>query len=377
MAFGGQGGRLMKGPLKLLHLTRDHPPMSKGGLSIAVSWLAELGLHAGHQVTVVSFDSWRPQRNPQPEAPALSREALGPGLELVRLTATGQLAELTEMLQSIHIDWVHVHHGTLWPYAAYIQAPKMLCVHVLQAELNRVRAVPTTWSASAQLEALDAADIIQLSTVETAQLALEHHPQIASRLRILPMDTTLTAQAQRDHRGRNVVTVGRFDVSKGTADFIALSQALTDCEVIDGATILGGVPGNSKAERRWGRQIAPLPQLKWTGWLAHQHMARILGQAGVALFASHAETLGLGVLEAMSLGVPVVATDVSGHRSLIGDNERGVLVPVGAIEQMKTACVELFKEPDIAQKMGQRAADWVAEERPKWRRSWVDFWSTS
>jgi glycosyltransferase involved in cell wall biosynthesis len=43
--------------------------------------------------------------------------------------------------------------------------------------------------------------------------------------------------------------------------------------------------------------------------------------------ASSKEGLPLAVLEAMALGLPVVATDIAGHRELLGDGENVLVAP--------------------------------------------------
>lgn len=73
-----------------------------------------------------------------------------------------------------------------------------------------------------------------------------------------------------------------------------------------------------------------------------------LGQAGVVIVPSLKETFGLVALEAMSVGVPVVAHDVGHLPDLIGAEETagGVLVPLGrGAEGLWEAARDLLANP--------------------------------
>ena len=54
------------------------------------------------------------------------------------------------------------------------------------------------------------------------------------------------------------------------------------------------------------------------------------------------EGLSLAMLEAMAAGLPMVATDVGGARDVLGDNQRGVLVPPGDAEALTLALAQLL-----------------------------------
>ena len=367
----------MSGGLHLLHLTRDHPPAAKGGLSIAVRWLASLGAQLGHRVTIVSFDDWRPKRAQDLSAPAIVDEQGLDGGVVLRIRSAGQLTELHQRMAAEAPDWVHVHHGTLWEHAAHIGGRRMLCVHVLQAELNRLRGVERTWSGDCQRAAMEAAELVQVSNSATAELLLSHHPTLTPKLQVLPLDSANPPAQPWSPRGRELVSVGRFDVSKGTADFIAVSAALRRLGLIDRATLIGGVPANRRAERRWAQQIEAHPFLSWTGWLDANSLSERLAGASLALFPSHAETLGLGLLEALTAGVPVVAADVSGHRALLGGSERGLLATAGDVESLTFACAQALRSPAEAAARAAQAQAWLSDQRPRWRESWRLLWQSA
>src|SRR5262249_45092477 len=62
-----------------------------------------------------------------------------------------------------------------------------------------------------------------------------------------------------------------------------------------------------------------------TGWLSRHDVQQVLGDSDVFLFPSHCEGLPNAVIEAMAVGLPVVATKVGGLPDLIRHEENGFL----------------------------------------------------
>jgi glycosyltransferase involved in cell wall biosynthesis len=77
---------------------------------------------------------------------------------------------------------------------------------------------------------------------------------------------------------------------------------------------------------------------------------------------SHYEGIPRALMESMALGLPVVATDVPGTRSLIRPNQTGFLVKYGDISGFSSAMVKLLTNPSLARRLGQKGKDLVQTE---------------
>jgi glycosyltransferase involved in cell wall biosynthesis len=85
-------------------------------------------------------------------------------------------------------------------------------------------------------------------------------------------------------------------------------------------------------------------------------IARYYQAADLFLFASTTETQGLAVLEAMAVGVPVVAVRASGVEEAVVDGVSGLLVPEDR-EAFAGAVSELLADPALARKLAAGARE--------------------
>ena len=75
--------------------------------------------------------------------------------------------------------------------------------------------------------------------------------------------------------------------------------------------------------------------------------------ADVVLLTSEFESFSLVTLEAMSCAVPTVTTNVGGLSEVVTDGQSGFLDKVGDIESMSKHVLRIFKDKELASRMGQ------------------------
>jgi glycosyltransferase involved in cell wall biosynthesis len=90
-------------------------------------------------------------------------------------------------------------------------------------------------------------------------------------------------------------------------------------------------------------------------------IARLLTASDVFLLTSHNEANPVSILEAMSVGKPVVATDVGSIHEAVAEGRTGYLVPPGDATALSDRLVELLENPLRAQEMGAAARESVVE----------------
>lgn len=86
----------------------------------------------------------------------------------------------------------------------------------------------------------------------------------------------------------------------------------------------------------------------------------LLAASDLFILPSLWEGLSVALLEAMSTGIPVVATDVSGTRELIIEGETGFLVPPGDPDALADAIVRAVRDRSVSDSRARRARTLVS-----------------
>jgi glycosyltransferase involved in cell wall biosynthesis len=93
----------------------------------------------------------------------------------------------------------------------------------------------------------------------------------------------------------------------------------------------------------------------FTGQVPHEKVAMYLKAADVYVQPSRLEGLSNATMEAMAVGLPVIATDTNGQRELIRDGINGWLVPPGDANVLYQALMSVAKNLQQAQACGLAA----------------------
>ncbi len=128
------------------------------------------------------------------------------------------------------------------------------------------------------------------------------------------------------------------------------------------------VAGEGPARFELQRQATGLGldgKLLWLGYLDRERELADCYCAGDAfVFTSKTETQGLVLLEAMALGVPVVALAEMGTNDLLLER-RGALVAADDLDDFAGKCLEVLRDPVLRARLAAEgplvAADWSAE----------------
>ncbi len=115
------------------------------------------------------------------------------------------------------------------------------------------------------------------------------------------------------------------------------------------------------ADHPWGGERTGLgllrssgAQVSYLGVIAHADVMATLAKARVAVVPSRRESFGLTLLEAMTAGVPAVASDIPAFRELVGESGGVTLLPLDPAA-WSARIVRLLDDPVHARATAQAA----------------------
>jgi N-acetyl-alpha-D-glucosaminyl L-malate synthase BshA len=116
--------------------------------------------------------------------------------------------------------------------------------------------------------------------------------------------------------------------------------------------LVGDGPDRAQVER-YCRECDTCDVITFIGNLAL--VEEVLAGADLFLLPSETESFGLAALEALSCEVPVIATNVGGLPEVVDHGKTGYLFPVGDIDAMAAAAVELLEDDARRTEFGREA----------------------
>jgi glycosyltransferase involved in cell wall biosynthesis len=173
---------------------------------------------------------------------------------------------------------------------------------------------------------------------------------------VVPNHVVLPAVADRvraRERPPIVLTLGRLGRNKGTYDLLQVIPAILR-EFPDAEFWFGG-DGEVEIVRRQVEQEPWADHVRLLGWVSGRDKEKAFQQCSLFVLPSYAEGMPMAVLEAMSYGLPVVATPVGGVPQIVAGNRTGLLVPPGDTSALAEAILRVLREPEMALALGNAA----------------------
>jgi N-acetyl-alpha-D-glucosaminyl L-malate synthase BshA len=154
-------------------------------------------------------------------------------------------------------------------------------------------------------------------------------------------------------RGRKVIMhISNFRPVKRVRDIVR-TFARIDRDVPSVLIMVGDGPERVEAEAE-ARELGVSEHVHFLGKI--DTIAPLLAGAHLFLLTSDKESFGLSALEALATGVPVIGAHAGGLPEVVRHGETGFLFPVGDVESMAQAGIQLLADPVRWQAMSSAAA---------------------
>jgi glycosyltransferase involved in cell wall biosynthesis len=157
-----------------------------------------------------------------------------------------------------------------------------------------------------------------------------------------------------------LVSSGKLIERKAPLDLVDAVRSLGDPRVK--ALFIGTGPLEEEVRRRGGECV------RMAGFVNQEEIPRVLAAADAAALPASYDLHPLAVIEAMAVGLPVVASDVialHGPEEVLRHCENGFVYPTGDVRELASLIARLKANPDLWRTMGERAAELAREQSPR------------
>jgi N-acetyl-alpha-D-glucosaminyl L-malate synthase BshA len=276
---------------------------------------------------------------------------------------------MAEVAAYCELDLLHVHYAIPHSISAF------LAREMLARDGKRLPFITTLHGTDITLVGLDHSylpttrfginqsdGVTAISNYLREKTIQEFHPERA--IEVIPnfvnCDVYMPLSAEQRAAGRAryaadgekiLVHLSNFRPVKRTADVVRIFSRVAR-ELPARLLMIGDGPDRSAAE--WIAHSKGIQdRVHFLGKL--DNVSEVLPLADLLLLPSELESFGLVALEAMACRVPTIATRVGGVPELIEEGVTGRLFPVGDVDAMAAAAVELLRDGDRYQAMADAA----------------------
>lgn len=306
---------------------------------------------------------WRRVRTKLSSLPAASVEHATKISLAVRMLAEEKGVEVFEMEEAF--GWSHrISQRNIVPVVVRLHGP-----FFLTGRFNDAHSFQPVQQQREQQEgrAIRDAHYITTSCAAVLDAVREHYSLELEKSALIPLPIVAAPQDETwsaDTCDRNrILFVGRFDSIKGgdliLKSFSDLAMRNPDLRLTfigpDGGLKTDGEPLHFEEFVRQNFDESLRSRIDYRGQMQHADLMAMRTSHYLTVIATQYETMGYMLLEAMSLGCPIVSTAVGGIPEVIEHERNGLLVPSQDRQAMVAACQRLLDDVELTARLGRQA----------------------
>ena len=165
------------------------------------------------------------------------------------------------------------------------------------------------------------------------------------------VDTVFLNPSKRNKEKFVVLFIGKMHTSKGVRDILAAAKKLKDKKIHFN---FAGPKSNL------GKDINQSQNSTYLGVLSREEIKIALDEASLFILPSYSESFPLTILEAMSMELPVISTDIFGVRSIL-DGTKNSIIQTNDIDGIADAILKFYNNLELTSQVGKENRKTVKE----------------
>jgi len=200
--------------------------------------------------------------------------------------------------------------------------------------------------------------LIEQEHLPAAKVAVIPNGVDTNRFAPMPDIATVRRQLNITPNAPVIAIVAALRPEKNHELFLSMARRVTEQLRDARFLIIGDGPRRELLEQRAG-ELGIAQRVLFLG--SRDDVPQLLAASDVFALTSHNEANPVSILEAMSVGRPVVATNVGSIHEAVDQGQTGYLVPPGDEKQLARRVIELLEDPVRAHEMGAAARQKVVQ----------------
>lgn len=351
-------------------LSTPFPP--KEGIGYYTYNLSKKLIEAEHKVVVITRGSWTKNQREVFDDIEVIRIPFIPIYPFYLQIHELFLRKIFKSLES-DIDVVHIHS----PLPPHIKTthPVILTIHTPMLSDNNYIKINSIYSLFTKISARFVSFPLELKHIKSSDIITTVSKSVAQELKeygLNPDEISVVSNGvdeklfypskkESENDKKYIMYAGRIDREKGLFDLAESAKSIC-IQRPDISFIIAGNGRDLNKLRRKIKKIGLQNRFIFLGQIEKNQIIKLYQNATLFILPSYHEGLPTVLLEAMSCGLPVIATDVRGNRDLISNGKNGILVPPQDPKKMAETIITLLEDKKLMELLGKNARKTIIEK---------------
>lgn len=339
----------------IFHISSVYPP-KLGGIEKVVRSLAKTQKENGEDVSVITSDQGIKDGDVLPDDfPVLRLRSF------VFANTTIIPSLFFRLLKLKRTDVAHIHIAQAFvPETTWLASKVKHFKYVAQIHLD----VPPSGPAGFLLKVykplilkrvLRSAKFVAVFTKDQKAETEKKYKLSSSQVVVMPNgveDEFYFDSARSLHKKPRLLFVGRLNYQKNLQQIFHALEGVSDQFE---TTIVGS--GEMEVELKQLASSLKLKNVNFVGRKGGNDLLKQYKRSDIFILSSEREGMPLVLLEAMAMGLPVIATNVTGNRDVIANGKNGLLVPLNDSNAFRQALLKIKADTKLYKSLSQSARE--------------------
>lgn len=262
------------------------------------------------------------------------------------------------------IDIVHVHFsekGSFYRKKVIVQVSKIfkkkIIIHMHGAEFKEFYETSSVLIQNSIKKMLEDADVVIVLGKSWEEYVSNISNKINLHIFRNSVELPSITATRSENNIFNVLFLAVLIKRKGIYDLIYAAKEIVN----KGYTNIRFIIAGSGEEEQNIKELIERLDLKeyfvFMGWISGSEKQNIISNCQAFVLPSYNEGLPVGILEAMSYGVPVITTNVGSITDVVRNGENGYIITPGNIESLSYSIIDCANNPDKWIAFSQRSRE--------------------